>query len=616
MAPNRREFLAASLLTPALMEAQSTAKAARSFQVGQSGFSLNGKPFQIVSGSMHYPRVPRSCWADRFRKARVLGLNTICTYSFWNAHEPEPGQWNFSGNLDVKTFIRMAGDEGLLVIFRPGPYVCAEWDFGGFPAWLMRDPTMQVRSADPKFLKPAREYLKRMGEQVGALQCSQGGPIVLCQVENEYGSYGDDMAYKKAIRQGLVDAGFDAHSFYTSDGPSRVARGSFPDLPAVINFGANEDAEKQFATLDKTRPSGPRMCGEFWVGWFDHWGETHNGMTVAEVRRNLEWMLSHGISVNLYMFHGGTSFGFMAGANRDRFYEPDVSSYDYDAPLDEAGCPTEKFFAIQDIIQKNAKQTAKPAALPEPENAIEIPRLFLTERASLWSMLGEPHRAATPQALESLGQANGLVLYRTGMKAAQKGQLTAKEARDLALLYQGGRHLGTLDRRYGQHDLELDLKANAPLDILVDAMGRVNFGKYLTDARKGLIGEVTLAGAALGPWEMYSLPLTDLSQLRFSEEHVAGPCFYRGRFHVETAGYSFLDLRGWGKGYVWVNGHNCGRYWSDGPQRTNFVPAEWLHAGGNEVVVLDLFEGGARSIAGRRTAIDDVAEKPAIQTQS
>lgn len=615
MAPNRREFVAASLLTPVLAQAQSTA-ATRSFQIGSNGFILDGKPFQIISGSMHYPRVPRSCWADRFRKARALGLNTICTYSFWNVHEPEPGQWNFSGNLDVKTFVKMAADEGLLVIFRPGPYVCAEWDFGGFPAWLLKDPTMQVRSADPRFLNPAREYLKRVGQEVTSLQCSQGGPIILCQVENEYGSYGDNAEYKNAIRQGLIDAGFDSHRFYTSDGPRMVPRGSFPDLPAVINFGANEDAAKQFSILDKLRPSGPRMCGEFWVGWFDHWGETHNGMTIPEVSRNLEWMLSHGISVNLYMFHGGTSFGFMAGANRYEAYQPDVSSYDYDAPVDESGCPTEKFFAIRDIIQKNAKSASKPAALPEPEAAIEITRLLLSERASLWSLLGDPHQAEEPQPMESLNQSYGLVLYRTQIASAQRGTLTVKEARDIALIYQADRHLGTLDRRYAEHELEVDLHGDAPLDILVDAMGRVNFGKYLPDDRKGLIGNVTLGATTLRPWSIYTLPLTDLSKLSFGPNRLAGPCFHRARFLLNAVGYSFLDLRGWGKGYAWINGHNCGRYWADGPQRTTFVPAEWLHAGENEIVVLDLFEGGSRSVAGRKTAINDMTEIPVTQARS
>ncbi|HEX4170550.1 MAG TPA: beta-galactosidase family protein [Bryobacteraceae bacterium] len=603
---NRREFLATSLAAgPTLAGAQTPAK--HSFRVSETNFLLDEKPFQIISGSMHYARVPRSCWQDRFRKARALGLNTICTYSFWNAHQPEPARWDFSGNLDVRTFIQMAASEGLHVIFRPGPYACAEWDFGGFPAWLLKDPDIRVRSTDPKFVKPAAAYLQRIGQEVTSLQISQGGPIILCQVENEYGSYGNDAAYKNAIRQALLDAGFDGHSFYTSDGPSLVPRGSFPDLPAVINFGANENTAKQFATLDKIRPSGPRMCGEYWVGWFDHWGETHNGMTVKEVSDGLTWMLSHGVSVNLYMFHGGTSFGFMAGANRDRAYQPDISSYDYDAPLDEAGRPTEKFFAVRDIIQRHAKSAAAPTTLPEPEAVLKIPRFFFNESAPLWSLLAEPRHADSPQSMESIDQSFGLILYRTSIRTAQNGTLEIGEARDYALLYQGGRRLGTLDRRFSQRALEVRLQAGATLDILIDAMGRVNFGKHLTDDRKGLIGEVTLAGAPLKNWAMYSLPLTDLSRLSYSGDPPRGPCFYRARIQLETLGYTFLDLRGWGKGYVWVNGHNLGRYWSVGPQRTMFVPAEWLRPGENELVVLDLLEGGQRSLEGRHNPIYDVA---------
>ncbi len=603
MSCNRREFLTAAAALTALPAA---AAAPRSFRVTETGFQLDGKPFQILSGSMHYARVPRSCWQDRFRKARALGLNTICTYSFWNAHEPRPGEWDFSGNLDVRSFIQMAASEGLMVILRPGPYACAEWDFGGFPAWLLKDPTIRVRSADPRFLKPAHAYLQRLGNEVAHLQMSQGGPIILCQVENEYGSYGDDATYKNAIRQGLADAGFDPKSFYTSDGPTLVPRGSFADLPAVINFGASENAAKQFAILDKIRPSGPRMCGEYWVGWFDHWGETRNGMTVKEVSEGLTWMVSHGASVNLYMFHGGTSFGFMAGANRGSAYQPDVSSYDYDAPVNEAGVPTEKFFAIREILQR---QTANLPPLPQRETALRIPRFFFEESAPLFSLLADPHHSASPQTMESLDQSFGLVLYRTPVRSAQHGTLQVGEARDFALLYQSGRHLGTLDRRFSQRSLELNLQSGPTLDILVDAMGRVNFGKYLVDDRKGLVGDVTLAGTPLTGWDIYSLPLTNLSRVSYSPQPVTDdePRFYRALIQLESVGYTFFDLRGWGKGYVWINGHNLGRYWSVGPQRTMFVPAEWLRAGENEIVVLDLLPGGERSIEGRRSAIYDVA---------
>ncbi len=605
---NRRRFLSASLAAPHLAQILAAQPNSRNdFAVEGDRFLLNGEPFQILSGEMHYARVPRSCWRDRFRKARALGLNTICTYCFWNAHEPERGRFDFSGNLDVASFIKMAQEEGLWVILRPGPYACAEWDFGGFPAWLLADPVVRVRSTDPKFLEPAAAYAARLANEVVPLQISHGGPIILCQIENEYGSYGDDQNYKNAIRKMFADNAFDPKSFYTADGPTLVPRGSFPDLPAVINFGANENTANQFATLDKLRPSGPRMCGEYWVGWFDHWGETHNGMTVKDVTAGLEWMVAHGVSVNLYMFHGGTSFGFMAGANRDRAYQPDVSSYDYDAPLDEAGRPTAKYFAIRDVIRRNSKDATPIPALPDSEPFVTVPRFAMKESAALWSLLGEPKHTPTPQAMESLGQSYGLMLYRTQLTSPQRGNLEIADARDYALVYSGDRHLGTLDRRLKQTSLPVHLSSGSTLDILIDAMGRVNFGPHLIDDRKGILGDVSLDGSPLKDWEIFSLPLTDLSRLRFSDAPAAGPAFYRAYLDLDHTGYTFFDTRGWGKGYIWINGHNLGRYWSVGPQRTLYVPAEWLHSGRNEIVVLDLHQGGERSIEARENPIYDMA---------
>lgn len=289
------------------------------------------------------------------RKARALGLNTICTYVFWNAHEPRQGEFDFSGNLDVATYIRMAQEEGLWVILRPGPYVCAEWDFGGFPSWLLADGDMRVRTLDPRYLKPAASFLKRVGQELAPLQITRGGPIILCQVENEYGSFGEDHQYMEAVHQMIIASDFDV-TLYPADGADMLGRGALPGVAAVINFGATDNVAHEFSRLDSFRPSGPRMCGEFWEGWFDHWGETHQTVTVKAAVDGIDWMLSRGISVNIYMFHGGTSFGFMAGANQttdpEHAYQPDISSYDYDALLDEAGRPTPKFFAVRDVIHR------------------------------------------------------------------------------------------------------------------------------------------------------------------------------------------------------------------------------------------------------------------------
>ena len=341
------------ILTCLLAALALTAAPPRTFKVECGQFLLEGRPLLIRSGEMHYPRVPRAYWRDRMRKMRAMGLNTLCTYVFWNLHEPAPGRFDFSGDLDLAAYLRTAQEEGLNVILRPGPYVCAEWEFGGFPAWLLKEPGLKVRSTDPRFLEAARRYLRRVGQEVADLQCSKGGPIILVQVENEYGSFGADAAYKQAIRKAVEDAGFTVPR-YTSDGPDAesLAAGSFLDLLPVVNFGAGPKPAGAFEALARFRPGGPRMCGEYWTGWFDHYGEAHHTTDPGQGAQGIAWMLGQGISFNLYMFHGGTTFGFMNGANLGDGYAPDTTSYDYDVMLDEAGRPTAKFQAYREVPAK------------------------------------------------------------------------------------------------------------------------------------------------------------------------------------------------------------------------------------------------------------------------
>src|SRR5215471_3248160 len=374
-------------------------KVAHSFGWKDDHFILDGKPFQIISGEMHYPRIPRQYWRDRMRKARAMGLNTICTYIFWNLHEPKPGQFDFSGNLDVAAFVRTAQEEGLWVIIRPGPYICTEWDFGGLPSWLLATPDMKVRSADPKFLAAADSYIKRVGKQLEPLQITKGGPIIMTQVENEYGSFGKDRTYMTAVKEMIRNAGFDV-TLYTSDGSgaNNLAGGKLPDVLSVINFGAGNPAG-EFANFAKFRQNVPLMCGEYWIGWFDHWGETHHTVTPQRASDGLDWMLSRGISVNLYMFHGGTTFGFMNGANNQRVYEPDISGYDYDSPLDEAGRPTPKFFALREVIKKYLPKDVTLPAVPEPLPMIEIPKIQFKESASLFDLPGKPIKSDDPRTM-------------------------------------------------------------------------------------------------------------------------------------------------------------------------------------------------------------------------
>ena len=581
-----------------LLPAGTAQTASHTFGYEGERFLLDGEPFLIISGEMHYPRVPRPYWRDRMRKMRALGLNTLCTYVFWDLHEPGPGKFDFAGNLDVAAYVRAAQEEGLWVILRPGPYICSEWDFGGLPPWLLSTAGLKVRTTDPRFLEAAAKYLKRVGEQLAPLQITRGGPIIMAQVENEYGSFGHDHDYMNAIRRAIRDAGFEV-TLYTSDGSEKteLQGGTLPDQPAAINFGQG-DPSAEFAKFAKSRQGVPRMCGEYWDGWFDHWGEKHHATSPEEAAQGIDWMLSRGISVNLYMVHGGTSWGFMSGANFDGTYQPDISSYDYDAPLDEAGRPTPKFFLIRDAIAKYLPAGTQLPELPAPLPAIEIPRFELREGAALAGLLGKPVPSIQPLTMEALGQQYGFVLYRKRVEKRFKGLLEIKEIRDYAVVLKGALALGVLDRRLKRQSLEVDLESGEPLDILVENMGRINFGPRLVDDRKGIVGQVTLGGSVLTGWENYALPMTDLSALRFSISNLKRPAFFGGEFKLSSLGDTFLDVRGWGKGYVWVNGHNLGRYWKIGPQQCLFLPATWLKEGINRVVVLDLEPGDHRTLQG------------------
>jgi len=405
----------------------------------------------------------------------------------------------------------------------------------------------------------------------------------------------------------IVDAGFDV-PLYTADGSEArmLSGGTLPDTLSVINFGGGNPA-REFENFARFRQGVPRMCGEYWVGWFDHWGEQHHTTKPEESARGLEWMLSRGISANLYMFHGGSSWGYMSGANFSRAYEPDISGYDYDSPLDEAGRPTPKFHALRDVIRKYAPAGTEFPELPKPLPMVSIPRFELTESAALTARLPRPQLSDRPITMEAAGQSYGFILYRTRPPKAGKGTLEITEARDYAVILQGTRRLGTLDRRLKQTRLDVELAAGEPLDILVENMGRVNFGPQLTSDRKGITEKVTFDGQELAGWEIYPLPLDDAGKWPFAKKQTAGPALHRGTFRLDLTGDTFFDMRGCGKGIVWVNGHNLGRYWRIGPQQSLFVPAGWLKKGVNEAVVLDLEDRSGRWIEGRT---DPVYETP------
>jgi beta-galactosidase len=557
-------------------------------------FLLDGKPFRIISGDMHYTRVPREYWRARLKMAKAMGLNTITTYVFWNAHETTPGLYDFSGQNDVAEFIREAQQEGLYVILRPGPYVCSEWDLGGLPAWLLKDRDAHIRSTDPKFMQPAQQWLHRLGQELAPLQYARGGNIIAVQVENEYGSFGkDNDPYLQQIRKDIVDSGFDASLLFTSDSAPQPS--SLPGLLKVINFGVGHAKEK-LPKLHDWQPGGPYMVGEYWVGWFDHWGGPHYVIDAAKVANELSGMLKQGYSVSLYMFHGGTSFGWMSGANwDDNSYQPDVTSYDYDSPLDESGRPTPKYYALRKVIEQATGN--KPPAVPETPGTQAIANIKLDESASLWDALPVPTASQETKTMEELGESYGDILYRKHVDTSAAGTLHINDLHDYALVYVNGKRIGMLDRRLKQDSLPVKLSKGDTLDLLVQNDGRINFGEKLANERKGILGAVTLKGQALQDWQIYPLPFAYSGDVKVAHgacKHA--PCVFHATFDAPASGNAaadtFLDTTGLGKGMVWLNGHPLGRFWNIGPQRTLYVPGAWLNSTGNQLVVLDLLTEG------------------------
>ena len=592
--------------------------AAHRFGIEGDHFVLDGKPFQIISGEMHYARIPREYWRDRLRKARAMGLNTISTYVFWNVHEPKPGTYDFSGQLDAAAFIRMAQEEGLYVILRPGPYSCAEWDLGGYPAWLLADPDIVLRSTDEKFMRPAERWLERLGRELAPLQITRGGPILAVQVENEYGSFGNDKEYLKRIRDALRNAGFTDALLFTADGGDELAAGTLPDLHAAINFGPG-DAKTEFPKLQKFRPGRPVLNSEYWDGWFDHWGEKHQVTDAKQQAEEVDWILGQGYSINFYMVHGGTSFGFMSGANwDDNNYEPVVTSYDYDCALSESGGLTPKFFAFRDVIAKHRPGVTIPDP-PAPLPVIEIPEFEVEKIVGLWDIgerpLGErpPISVERPRNMETFGQSYGYILYQTRLKSPVRGELALPELRSYARVYVNWKLVGVVDRRKKQDRIEVRANANDDLSILVEGTGRINFGSMLRSERQGINGPVTVAGRELTGWKVWPLPMDDLSKLRLGfiepSKGSIGPAFYQGHFDLQTVGDTFLDMRGWGKGAVWINGHALGRFWNLGPQQTLYVPAPWLKQGMNEVIVFTLGGHNLRLRALRVPVLDELGSE-------
>lgn len=562
-------------------------------EIGDKQFSMVGQPFRIVAGAIHYFRVVPDYWRDRLQKLKACGFNTVETYVAWNMHEPKEGVFHFEGMADLVRFIETAQELGLFVIVRPSPYICAEWEFGGLPAWLLHYPDIRLRCADPVFLQKVDAYYDVLIPKLIPLLSTNGGTVIALQIENEYGSYGNDKAYLEHLRQGLIARGVDVPLF-TSDGPtdSMLQGGTLPGVLATVNFGSKP--EEMFEKFKEYRPTEPLVCMEYWNGWFDHWTEKHHTRDADDVADVLDRMLSLGASVNFYMFHGGTNFGFYNGANYGDAYAPTTTSYDYDAPLSESGDITPKFHAVRRILAKH--MVIGECELPEPIAKKQYGLVRLTEKADLFShlpQLSTPIASTYPVPMEQVGQDFGFILYSTNVTGPRLNmQLHLQDVHDRATVFVNGSYLGTVER-WAPQSLKLDIPVGgAKLDILVENMGRVNYGPKLKDS-KGITEGVRLNGQFLFNWTISPLPLDNVSSLQFlpfKDTPNENPAFYKGWIEVDEIADTFIRLDGWKKGVVWVNGFNLGRYWERGPQKTLYLPGPLLRKGSNEIIVFELHD--------------------------
>ena len=611
----------ACLLMAAFISSCQSSQAGGTFEVGKNTFLLNGKPFVVKAAEVHYPRIPEPYWEQRILSCKALGMNTLCLYVFWNLHEQQPGKFDFSGNNDIAKFCRLAQKHGMYVIVRPGPYVCAEWEMGGLPWWLLKKEDVQLRTLDPYYMERVGIFMNEVGKQLADLQISRGGNIIMVQVENEYGSYGIDKPYVSAIRDLVKKAGFTDVPLFQCDWSSNFTNNALDDLLWTVNFGTGANIDEQFKKLKSLRPETPMMCSEFWSGWFDHWGRKHETRDAATMVSGIKDMLDRNISFSLYMTHGGTTFGWWGGANNPA-YSAMCSSYDYDAPISEAGWTTPKYFQLRDLLKQYLPEGE---TLPEPPDqypVISVPAITEWEVAPLFDNLPQAKQSEDIKPMEQFDQGWGSILYRTTLKEDVKGILHIDEVHDWAQVFADGKLLGRLDRRRGEFTLPLKetLKKGTRLDILVEAMGRVNFDKSIHD-RKGITNKVEVASGEqvkeLKGWEVYNLPpfYEFVSQKNYQAgKPVDGPAYYKATFRLDKTGDTFLDMQTWGKGMVWVNGHAMGRFWEIGPQQTLYMPGCWLKEGDNEIIVLDLKGPAEAKVAGVEKPILDMLREKAPET--
>ena len=613
------ETILVALLLACVLPDRAMAAERESFAVGKNTFLLNGKPFVVKAAEVHYPRIPRPYWEHRIKMCKALGMNTLCLYVFWNIHEQKEGVYDFSGQNDVAEFCRLAQKNGMYVIVRPGPYVCAEWEMGGLPWWLLKKKDIRLRERDPYFLERVRLFEKEVGKQLASLTIENGGPIIMVQVENEYGSYGEDKPYVSEIRDIVRQSGFDKVALFQCDWASNFTRNGLDDLIWTMNFGTGANIDNQFRRLKEMRPESPLMCSEFWSGWFDKWGARHETRPADDMVAGIDEMLSKGISFSLYMTHGGTSFGHWAGANSPRF-APDVTSYDYDAPINEWGLPTEKYWTLRRTMQKYADGGKLPNVPKAPMNIISVPQFKFTEYAPIVCGIDTIVESRDVKTMEELDMGWGSMFYETTLPTVSTPSLlTLNDCHDFAQVFIEGKYIGKIDRVKNEKSIVLPaVTIGQKLTILIEAMGRINFGRAIKDF-KGITKSVTLTAEADGHeltydlkhWRIATIPCdykTATKALSSAQPHSSSASaqphwlplrspnvvsslkkgYYRANFTLKKVGDTFINMEAFGKGMVYVNGHALGRFWNIGPQQTLYVPGCWLKKGKNEVVVLDI----------------------------
>ncbi|MBO5001356.1 MAG: beta-galactosidase [Prevotella sp.] len=618
-------LMAAAMLSLIPLDGQAANKGG-DFTVGNKTFLLNGEPFVVKAAELHYPRIPREYWEHRIKMCKSLGMNTICLYIFWNIHEQKEGQFDFTGNNDVAAFCRLAQKHGMYVIVRPGTYVCAEWEMGGLPWWLLKKKDIRLRESDPYFIERVAIFEKEVGKQLAGLTIQNGGPIIMVQVENEYGSYGEDKVYVGKIRDIVKESGFDKVALFQCDWSSNFTKNGLDDLVWTMNFGTGANIDQQFRRLGELRPESPQMCSEFWSGWFDKWGARHETRPAKAMVEGIDEMLSKGISFSLYMTHGGTSFGHWAGANSPGF-APDVTSYDYDAPINEYGHATPKFWELRKMMEKYNDGKKLPAVPKAPMPIITVPKFELKEFSSIFN--GTDSKFKLPirkegglMTFEEMDMGWGSMLYTTTMPEIPAQSVITADFHDFAQVFINGKYIGKIDRVKNEKSLTLPpVKKGDELEIFVEAMGRINFGRAIKDF-KGIVGEVAITAEVEGiettwkpqSWVKFGLPDSyekaadafvhnnDYTKAENEGQRlgkkpqwnvdgldlVSKRGYYRGYFNLKKVGDTFLNFETWGKGQVWVNGHAMGRIWSIGPQQTLYVPGCWLKKGKNEIIVLDV----------------------------